>query len=172
MRLYTSMGNRLILCCLRRRHVHTPPNDIIGEVTQPFQSLAWSEMQNSVIKNDGLTNVRMSELARVNIVTFNLLAPCYKRMSTRNAVGRRHRESHDPKVWAPRADLTFNFFKEVIIPNASIIALQEFWLGNQEYKRMFLNEFERQGYSVHTVQRTGDKVILITFFLQSWTTNH
>jgi len=100
----------------------------------------------------------MRELASFDIVTFNLLAPCYKRLATRNSMGRRLRESHDPKSWRPRAELAFRFFKEELLPNTSILALQEFWMGNEAYKSMFIEEFERQGYSVTTLQRTGDKV--------------
>ena len=100
----------------------------------------------------------MRELASIDVLTFNMLAPCYKRMSTRNATGRRHRESYDRKAWRPRAERTFDFFREEIFPSASIIALQEFWMGEEEYKKMFLDEFERQGFEVLTLQRTGDKV--------------
>ena len=105
-------------------------------------------------------------MARVDIVTFNLLAPCYKRLATRNSVGRRYRESHDPASWSPRAELAFRFFQEQIMPSTSIIALQEFWVGNEVYKKMFLEEFERQGFSVTTLQRTGDKVC--ASFVAAW----
>ena len=100
----------------------------------------------------------MRELASIDVLTFNMLAPCYKRLSSRNAVGRRHRESYDQKAWLPRAERTFDFFREEVFPCASIIALQEFWMGDEIYKNMFLEEFEKQGFEVLTLQRTGDKV--------------
>ena len=119
--------------------------------SSPFSTLNWK-----VTQNGGLSEMR--ELSKVDIVSFNLLAPCYKRMETRTSAGRRHRESHETKVWMPRAELTLSFFRREILPNSTIVALQEFWMGNNEYKQMFIDEFERQGYYVTTLQRTGDKV--------------
>jgi len=124
-----------------------------------FGSWNWNVVNSQIGKGgDFVSALQMEEQARVDIVTFNLLAPCYKRQSTRNALGRRHRESHDPKTWMPRAELALRFFQKEIMPNTAIMALQEFWMGNETYKSMFVEEFERQGYAVATLQRTGDKV--------------
>ena len=141
-RIGISMGNSWPF---GRRAPTTPP---------PYHS--WTDVvAGTAAEGEGKA---MRELASIDVLTFNMLAPCYKRMSTRNATGRRHRESYDRKAWRPRAERTFDFFREEIFPSASIIALQEFWMGEEEYKKMFLDEFERQGFEVLTLQRTGDKV--------------
>lgn len=121
----------------------------------------WQALQSSASLHG-----EMRELARVDVVSFNLLAPCYKRMESRTPVGRRHRESHNREVWMPRAEEALTFFRREIIPAAGIIALQEFWMGDEGYKQMFMAEFERQGFSVTTLQRTGDKMDAVALLVK------
>ncbi len=94
---------------------------------------------------------------RVGIVSFNMLAPCYRRLSIRNDTGRRIRESHALKAWENRASQALAFLeKQVFRTENSIIALQEFWL-EPTYRERFDSTFSAAGYTVHTLQRKGGK---------------
>jgi hypothetical protein len=50
----------------------------------------------------------------VGIVSFNMLAPCYRRISERNAMGRRLREGHSFEAWQHRAGDTQAFMEEYV----------------------------------------------------------
>jgi len=109
-------------------------------------SLEWSAYKES-----------MQAVSEVRIVSFNLLAPCYKRMPERNVMGRRMRESQQSEVWQARAKKVLDFFRSELLQTTSIIALQEFWLED-EYKHLFEQVFAKYGYELRTLQRTGEKV--------------
>lgn len=51
---------------------------------------------------------------KVGIVSFNMLAPCYRRISERNALGRRLREGHTFERWQQRAEDTQAFMEECV----------------------------------------------------------
>ena len=93
---------------------------------------------------------------KLHMVSFNLLAPCYKRLPMRNSTGRRMRESQDDALWHERAKKTLQFFQDEIMSNASIIGLQEYWL-EERYVAMFEPVFERAGYEMRVLKRKGDK---------------
>lgn len=150
------MGSTLMRVCFRGNSGAGSSSSSSGS---PFASLNWQDLSSSL-------HGEMRELATIDIISFNLLAPCYKRMETRTAVGRRHRESHNREVWMPRAEQALSFFRQEIIPAAGIIALQEFWMGDEGYKEMFMAEFERHGYSVTTLQRTGDKMDAVALLVK------
>lgn len=99
----------------------------------------------------------------VTIVSFNLLAPPYKRLSRRNSLGRRLREKDDPELWNERARKAMAFFEQEIFGCASIIALQEFWL-EKEYFDLFEPLFNEHGYDLKHLKRMGasktDSVVL------------
>ena len=153
------LENPLDRCFVR----NTGPDELVqygkGPSSPVFGSWNWNVVHSAVSGGAEYVHaLQMRELARVDIVTFNMLAPCYRRLTTRDCAGRRLRESYETKSWMPRAELAFRFLQEEVMPNTSIVALQEFWLGNEQYKRMFFDEFEKRGFSVSTLQRTGDKV--------------
>ena len=102
-----------------------------------------------------------------NIVTFNLLAPCYKRLPTINpATGRRDRESSNQLLWKSRRNATLEFFSQNIFPIASVIALQEFWLDDG-YKTKFTSELNKNGYELKSLPRAGmfSFVFSLTLFI-------
>jgi hypothetical protein len=97
-------------------------------------------------------------LANFNIVTFNLLAPCYKRMPTRNLLsGHRDRESDYPDIWRKRQDDTLMILKENIFPTCSIVAFQEYWL-DEMYACHFESVLDMYNYQLIKLQRTGSKM--------------
>ena len=51
---------------------------------------------------------------KVGIVSFNMLAPCYRRLSERNSSGRRLREGHTFDKWQQRAGATQAFLEKYI----------------------------------------------------------
>jgi hypothetical protein len=96
-------------------------------------------------------------VAELNIVTFNMLAPCYKRISGETTNGRRERESDRSKIWNQRAEDTISFFETELLPTSSIIALQEFWL-EKNYAAMFEKTFESRGFEMRSLKRSGNKM--------------
>jgi hypothetical protein len=113
------------------------------------------QLETSEWKSD---NDSYEPIVEFNIVTFNMLAPCYKRISGEiSGTGRRERESDKSPMWNQRATDTIAFFEEELLPSSSILALQEFWL-NEEYSTMFENCFIQKGYDLRTLKRSGSKM--------------
>eukprot|EP00428_Durinskia_dybowskii_P062244 CAMPEP_0170368838 /NCGR_PEP_ID=MMETSP0117_2-20130122/7665_1 /TAXON_ID=400756 /ORGANISM="Durinskia baltica, Strain CSIRO CS-38" /LENGTH=498 /DNA_ID=CAMNT_0010623521 /DNA_START=316 /DNA_END=1812 /DNA_ORIENTATION=- len=101
-----------------------------------------------------------------DIVSFNLLAPVYKRLASKNAqTGRRHREAGDYGLWSDRLSQTMDFFRNEIYKDTAIIGLQEYWLDTR-YRRMFEEQFAQHGYEVHVMQRTGTKVDAVALVIK------
>lgn len=116
---------------------------------------ASPQLETSEWKSD---NDSFEPIVEFNIVTFNMLAPCYKRISGEiSGSGRRERESDKSPMWNQRATDTIAFFEEELLPSSSILALQEFWL-NEEYSTMFENCFVQKGYELRTLKRSGSKM--------------
>ena len=99
-----------------------------------------------------------------------MLAPCYKRLrqptveKVGNHVGldipqkewQDMREADVEEEWHKRAEESITFIENEIVPTASIIALQEFWL-NTWYAAMFEIAFENHGFEMRNFKRTGEK---------------
>lgn len=62
----------------------------------------------------------------LSILTFNILAPCYKRLHNPNGTERLDREDVHPTLWTPRLDAILNLLLS-LTPAPDIIALQEVW---------------------------------------------
>ena len=102
---------------------------------------------------------------KLSMVSFNMLAPCYKRLGKRNNQGRRMRESQDDELWKERAQRTVKFFQDEIIKDTSIIGLQEYWL-DQRYRDLFEPMFEKSGYDMRVLKRKETKVIVLSCWLK------
>lgn len=101
-----------------------------------------------------------------DVVSFNLLAPVYKRLTTKNAqTGRRHREAGSYDLWSERLNQTAEFFKQEIYANTAIIALQEYWL-DVRYRKVFEEQFAMYGYDFRIMQRTGTKVDAVALIIK------
>lgn len=93
-----------------------------------------------------------------NVVTFNVLAPVYKRLQSLNLeTGNRKRESQNPELWRARANKTLQFFRDEVFPHTEILGMQEFWTDPQ-YRGIFERDFQQFGYDVRMLQRTGSKL--------------
>ena len=104
-----------------------------------FKSMNWGE-------NAG----RVKKVGELSAVTFNMLAPCYKRLAERDLLGRNRREADVD--WRERADETLTFFEGQLLQDFQIVSLQEFWLQD-EYQKQFKRLVSRLGYSLHTLRR-------------------
>lgn len=106
----------------------------------------------------------------LRLTTFNLLAPCYKRMHPEalpsgvvgngllagqaKASTRTSRESEFADLWRQRAVETVNFIKREM-SSSDVICLQEFWF-DPGYEAIFRSALGAD-YNFHTLQRTGSK---------------
>jgi hypothetical protein len=96
-------------------------------------------------------------ISQFRVVSFNLLAPCYKRLATIDPhTGKRFRESTDKDKWADRAKKTVEFFRSQIFQEASIIGLQEYWLEN-DYVTLFKSDLSFYNYEIRHLQRLTPK---------------
>lgn len=66
------------------------------------------------------------EAPPLSLVTFNLLAPCYKRLFHPSGQERRDREQSHPSLWRPRLDALLQLLL-TLSPAPDVIALQEVW---------------------------------------------
>jgi endonuclease/exonuclease/phosphatase family metal-dependent hydrolase len=101
---------------------------------------------------------RYSVTLQFNVVSFNMLAPVYKRLSSLDInTGFRKRESSNMDLWRARALKTLQFMEDEVFGHAEIIGLQELWL-DQPYLTIFERDFKANGYDLHLLQRTGSKL--------------
>jgi hypothetical protein len=103
-----------------------------------------------------------------SIVSFNMLAPVYKRLSSMDLVSGYHkRESQYEEIWKARANKLKKFFEnEIFTIPADIIALQEFWL-EERYLNIFREQFYAAGYQLYMLQRTGSKADAVIFVIKT-----
>lgn len=144
------------------RSLFTTPQRPFIEVPSPLSK--WTEDSSSNYK----------KLSELKIVTFNMLAPCYKRLPTPDLphqndipILRRAsiRESSKDFVWKDRARRCIDFFDAELV-TADIIALQEFWL-EEEYASLFYAAMRCKGYQCQTLQRSGSKSDAVAILIKS-----
>jgi mRNA deadenylase 3'-5' endonuclease subunit Ccr4 len=82
-----------------------------------------------------------------SICTFNVLAPCYKRLSSEY-----DRESDYESIWQSRHLSIINLLQSLQI---HLICLQEFWLNQPLFIQLYESHLSSK-YSFHYVQRTND----------------
>ena len=74
----------------------------------------------------------------LKITSFNLLAPCYKRIEGRFGEFGLIREAMDQELWQKRLENASIFFKDNLLTTSDIVAFQEFWL--EDYYRSRFEE--------------------------------
>ena len=108
-----------------------------------------------------------SAISDFEVVSFNLLAPVYKRLQQKDSTtGRRLRESSKEALWVKRAKETSKFFQDEVYGRAAIIAFQEYWLEEQ-YCQLFEKEFNKHGYEMRLLQRSGTKLDAVAILVQA-----
>ena len=80
-----------------------------------------------------------------SICTFNVLAPCYKRLASEN-----DRESSYKSMWRTRHLAIINLLQSLQL---HLICLQEFWLNEQSFIKLYESHLSSK-YSSYYVQRT------------------
>jgi mRNA deadenylase 3'-5' endonuclease subunit Ccr4 len=81
----------------------------------------------------------------LSVCTFNVLAPCYKRLSSEN-----DRESAYESIWRSRHLSIINLLQSLQI---HLICLQEFWLDERSFIDLYESQLSSK-YSFHYVRRT------------------
>ncbi|CAF1324607.1 unnamed protein product [Rotaria sordida] len=82
----------------------------------------------------------------LSVCTFNILAPCYKRLSSE-----KDRESCYDSLWQKRHLSIINLLQSLEI---NLICLQEFWFKNPLFIQLYKSNLSSK-YSFYTLQRTG-----------------
>ncbi|CAF3687359.1 unnamed protein product [Rotaria sp. Silwood1] len=93
--------------------------------------------------SSNLSNVKNDTLS---VCTFNVLAPCYKRLSSE-----KDRESLHESLWHRRHSSIINLLQSLEI---DLICLQEFWFKNPLFIQLYKANLSPK-YSFYTLQRTG-----------------
>ncbi|CAF2676249.1 unnamed protein product [Rotaria sp. Silwood2] len=93
--------------------------------------------------SSNLSNIKYDTLS---VCTFNILAPCYKRLSSEH-----DRESFYHSLWQKRHLSIINLLQSLEI---NLICLQEFWLKNSLFIQLYKSNLSSK-YSFYTLQRTG-----------------
>lgn len=99
--------------------------------------------QNFRRLSTNLSNARKNTLS---VCTFNILAPCYKRLSSEY-----DRESSYEYLWQQRHSSIINLLKSLQV---HLICLQEFWFKNPLFIQLY-ESYLVPKYSFFTLQRTG-----------------
>jgi endonuclease/exonuclease/phosphatase family metal-dependent hydrolase len=108
----------------------------------------------------------MVPIAEFSVVSFNMLAACYKRLSLRDVfTKRRIRESRIRNIWLNRAENSLEFMRKHIYNHDDIVALQEFWLDDG-FSLMMQRDFATHGYDVFVLPRSDQKLDAIAFLIR------
>jgi hypothetical protein len=83
-------------------------------------------------------------MGELKISSFNLLAPCYKRLHFGNS-GNSVRESANQEIWEKRLADAIGFFNSYLLKTSQIIALQEYWMEDM-YTQKFHKAVADNGY--------------------------
>ncbi|CAF1104548.1 unnamed protein product [Adineta steineri] len=81
-----------------------------------------------------------------SVCTFNILAPCYKRLSSET-----DRESAYDNLWQTRHSSIIELLQSL---ESNIICLQEFWLKSSVFTQLYKSNLSSK-YNFYTLQRTG-----------------
>ncbi|PIN20985.1 Transcriptional effector CCR4-related protein [Handroanthus impetiginosus] len=87
----------------------------------------------------------------VSCTTFNILAPIYKRLSQEDP---NYRESDVKDFWLNRNKRILDC---LLCERASIICLQEFWVGNEELVNIYDKRLGDAGYNIFKLARTNNR---------------
>ncbi|CAF3119800.1 unnamed protein product [Rotaria socialis] len=101
---------------------------------------------SSVYTRRKLSNFTNNKNDTLSVCTFNVLAPCYKRLSSEY-----DRESSYDTLWQKRHLSIINLLQSLDI---HLICLQEFWFKNPSFIQLYKSNLLSK-YSFYTLRRTG-----------------
>lgn len=108
-----------------------------------------------------MTAVETEDGFSFKLITFNILAPCYKRLppspsaasSTASSTPTpRVYESEQPALYMQRNQ---KICKQLLETKADVICLQEFWSGGSDLVELYQQSFQQAGYAMKTLPRTS-----------------
>ncbi len=131
-----------------------------ASVNQQMRKFHWGESKELVEGGE-------DAMIPIDVVTWNMLAPCYRRIGERTSMGFRLREGHTKDAWIKRANETATFLEQMFTAykqrgcgtvdgGPDIVCFQEFWM-DEEYCKIFLPLFEKYGYETRSFKRPGNK---------------
>ena len=82
---------------------------------------------------------------QLKLITFNVLAPCYKRELKVDGTKEVVFESSDEQSFLKRKS---DIIDTILSLDADIINLQEYWFGSDEVQKMFREKFNEAGYYI------------------------
>ena len=81
--------------------------------------------------------------SNLSVCTFNILAPCYKRLSPEN-----DRESAYESIWRSRHLSIINLLQSL---QPHLICLQEFWLSDRSFVDLYESKGEKRYFNYFTL---------------------
>ncbi|CAN0889197.1 Uncharacterized calcium-binding protein At1g02270 [Linum grandiflorum] len=91
------------------------------------------------------------EPCHISCTTFNILAPIYKRLDNKSQSAR---ESDFKSFWLTRNQMILEW---LLMERTSIISLQEFWTGNEDFVHMYEDKLCDAGYFTFQLARTNNR---------------
>jgi len=106
---------------------------------------------NKILKSSAYSSIYVNGFRRMSsntlsVCTFNVLSPCYKRLSSEY-----DRESAYESLWQTRHLSIINLLQSLEI---NLICLQEYWFKNPLFTQLYQSYLSSK-YSFYTLQRTG-----------------
>ncbi|KDP28387.1 hypothetical protein JCGZ_14158 [Jatropha curcas] len=98
-----------------------------------------------------LSSTMMTEEPCISCTTFNILAPCYKRLDNKD---QNKRESDSRAFWFARNQSILDW---LLFERSSIICLQEFWIDNKELVHLYQERLRDAGYITFQLARTNKR---------------
>lgn len=114
--------------------------------------------------NDPTIMLNAPSEAGITVVTFNMLAPCYKRQFAADGTERRDREGDNDYLWKSRFDVILNMLV-TLSPMPDVICLQEVWFCPSYISR--LERILSPHYFIFYAQRPGKPDGLATLIHRS-----
>lgn len=95
-------------------------------------NLNITKTQTSNVNNDG----EVVGECRIKLVSFNILAPCYKRLTPPRLVNDK-KLRYESEIEVEYLNRNIEIINQLKNSNADIICIQEFWCGNLEIKKLY-----------------------------------
>lgn len=115
-------------------------------MTKSYFSTSTQSLVNDASQRILSTN---TNTVYISICTFNILAPCYRRVATRRL------ESDSLSEWLKRHTQIVSFLHDM---NSSIYCLQEYWFGNPRFRGVYERDnYLTQKYTFHGLCRPNYK---------------
>ena len=130
--------------------VHFTQSQSVVVRSRWFRELLREERGNTVVYSTTAPSTLPDSIGKtqLKLITFNVLAPCYKREKRIDGSSGKEEvifESSDEQSYLKRkADI----IETVLSLDADIVNLQEYWFGSKEVQKLFKEKFSAAGYHI------------------------